>query len=349
MVRIGFRLNANFKTGSGHLQRCLALASGLKETNSDCEIFFLTSSSSDYKDKIIDPGFVFVDLGPVSTTHENLEATKDAIKHHELKILVVDSYEIDENFMKTLKKEILLVVFDDFIHLKSYHSHILVNPTAYAHTLPYQCDEDTKLFLGTEFVQIRKEFDQYEDFERQNPEQAKHVLVSFGGSDPKGATLLTVKALKSLPNPFSVSVVVGKTFKNSEALAKEIGLDSRFIVLQDISDISKKMAMCDLAIVSPSTTFYELAFFRIPTILIVQADNQEMVADYAGKNELAISLGDIRHINYDLLANTISALIQNRAERDRMSARLDDMVDGLGRFRLAEEILKLYKEKTETI
>lgn len=349
MVKIGFRVNANFKTGSGHLHRCLTLASGLIESEPACEIFFLMSSSSDYSNKITDAGFTHIDLGPLSTTYENLEATREAIRQNNLEILIVDSYEIDENFMKSLKKEIFLVVIDDFIHLKSYHSHILVNLNAYAHTLPYQCDDNTLLFLGTEFVQLRSEFDQYEDFEHQNPSEAKHILVSFGGSDVKGATLLAVKALKSLPNHFSATIIIGKTFKNSEALAKEIGLDSRFTVLRDVADISKKMAMCDLAISSPSTTFYELAFFRIPTIIIVQAENQELIADYAGKNELAISFGDIKNVDQTLFAKTISDLISNKPERDRISARLDGLVDSLGRFRVAEEILKFYKEKTETI
>lgn len=348
MVKIGFRVNANFKTSSGHLQRCLTLASGLIESEPSCEIFFLMPSS-EYNSKITEAGFIHINLGSLSTTYENFEATNEAIKQNRLEILVVDSYDIDEYFLKSLKKEIFLVVIDDFIHLKTYPSNILLNLNAYAHTLPYHYDENTLLLLGTEFVQIRQEFDQYEDFQRKNPDEAKHILVSFGGSDVKGATLLVVKALKSITNHFSATIVIGKTFKNSEALAKEIGLDSRFTVLQDVTDISKKMAMCDLAISSPSTTFYELAFFRIPTIIIVQADNQELIADYAGKNGLAISVGDIKNVDPTLLAKTISDLISNKPERDRISARLDGLVDSLGRFRVAEEILKRYKEKTEAI
>lgn len=345
MVKIGFRVN--FKTGSDNLQRCLTLATGLFETDPSCEIFFFTSSSGNYSDRILNAGFTPFDFGPISTPSEDLEATEDAIKRYEIEILIVDSCSIDESYLKLLRPKVkLLVVVDDLAYLQDYPCHILVNPNLYAHVLKYNCDDETELLLGTEFVPVEQDFDQYANFEHTNPEEVKHILVMFDGSDSKGASILSVKALRTLAGNFSATIIVNKSFKNSEALAKEIGLDSRFIVLQNAKDISKKMSFCDLAIIGSSSIFYELAFFKIPTVFISHTSNQHMFLDYTSKNGLVILNCDI---DVESLSRALKQIMSDKNERDRMSARMEDIVDGLGRFRLADEILKLYKEKTETI
>lgn len=341
-MKIGFRVNANFKTGSGHLQRCLALASGFKETDPSCEIFFLTSDSAEYASRITDAGYASIDLGPITFTYHDLELTEDAVEKNKIDILITDSYAIDENYLSSLKKKVFLVVIDDFMHLKNYSAHAIVNPNAYAHLLEYKCDEGTELFLGTEFAQLRQEFDEYQDFRRENPDIARRILITFGGSDLKGASVLAVKALKMMDEKFTATIITGRAFKNGEPLAREIGLDSRFIVLSDVHDIARRMASSDIAVASPSVTFSELLLFKIPTVLITQADNQVMIAEYAGKNGLAVSMGDIDAIDAALLSKTFARLISDKAERDRISARIDDLVDGLGRFRLAEEILRAF-------
>ncbi|MFH0737914.1 MAG: UDP-2,4-diacetamido-2,4,6-trideoxy-beta-L-altropyranose hydrolase [Candidatus Micrarchaeota archaeon] len=343
MVKLAFRVNANFNTGSGHLQRCLSLASGLKETEPSYEIFFLTSESSEYSEKINAAGYAHIDLGRITSSYHDAETTSDAIGKHGIDILIVDSYAMDEGYLESIKEQVsLLVVFDDYMHLKMYHAHIIVNPNIYAHTLDYPCDGDTALLLGADYAQLRKEFDDYQESERSNPDNAKHILVTFGGSDLRGGTILTVKALKRLDKRFLATLIIGKAFRDGEALAREIGLDPRFMILQDVPDMAKRMATADIAVASPSTTFYELMLFRIPSILITQADNQEMIAHYAGMNGLAVCLGDISKVDPANLGKVLDRLIGDKTERDRMSARIDGLVDGMGRFRLAEEILRVY-------
>jgi len=366
MARIAFRVSANQAIGSGHLHRCLTLASGFKEVEPSSEIFFLTSSSSDYADKITGAGFGFVnvDIGAVGWIDQDLEETLAAIEQNKIDMLIIDSYATDEKYLKALKAKAFLVAIDDFMHLKHYSAHAIVNPNVYSHLLQYSCDDGTELLLGTEFAQLRQEFEEYQDIRRENPERIRRILVTFGGSDPKGASVTAVRALKSLADAFTATVVVGRCFRKGEELAREIGLDDRFMVLRDVPDMSKKMAMADLAIASPSTTFYELLFFRLPSILITQADNQVMIADYAGKMGLAMSLG---YMGYDKgadadagagkvaggdggdsgkLAAVIKQLMADKPERDRMSARMSDLVDGLGRFRLATELLRIYQERS---
>jgi UDP-2,4-diacetamido-2,4,6-trideoxy-beta-L-altropyranose hydrolase len=347
MARIAFRVNANQAIGSGNLHRCLSLASGLREVDPSSEIYFFTSSSSDYADKITGAGFVNEDIGAIGWVDQDLEQTLEALEKNKIDMLIIDSHATDEKYLKALKAKTFLVVIDDSMHLKRYSAHVLVNPNVYSHLLQYSCDEETELLLGTEFVQLRKEFEEYQDIRHDNPEYVKRILVTFGGSDQKGAAITTVRALKSLSDSFTATVVVGRCFKKGEELAREIGLDDRFMVLRDVPDMSKKMEMADLAIASPGATFYELLFFRLPSILITQTGNQAMLADYAGKMGLAMPLGNMSQGDSGKLAAAIKQLMLDKQQRDRMSARMADIVDGMGRFRLATELLKLHREQSD--
>ncbi len=339
-MNIAFRTNANFAVGSGHLRRCLTLATALAETAPDSKIFFLTSGSGEYHKLISEMGFSSVDIGSSLSIDEDLEETIKALSQNNIETLIVDNYAINVNYLRNLKPRVkLLVVMDDHMHLNQYPCHILVNVNLYAHILDYHCDKDTQMLLGTEFVQLRKEFDQYADFKRENPEKVKHILVSFGGSDIKGVSLFAVAALKKLKDNFMVFVITGRSFRRGEELAKLIGLDSRFVIFPEVNDLAKRMENIDLAISSPSTTFYELAFFKIPSVLICYADNQKLILDYAGKNGLAVAIGEIGSINLDELSHALSQLINSKNDRDNFSRRLDELVDGLGRYRLAEAIL----------
>jgi len=347
MVKIAFRLNANFQTGSGHLQRCLTLASGMKDTDPSCEILFLTSRSEDYSEKISSAGHKHIDLGPIDLPYEDTEATLNAIKEHSLDILVVDNYSIDEEFLSTIKKSVsLLVAIDDYNHLKKYPVHILVNNNLYAHTIDYCTDEDTQFLLGTEFVLLRAEFDDYHDVTRSNPEKALRILVTFGGSDNEGVSVSTTKALKLIDESFIATIITGRSFKDGECLASEIGIDPRFIVIPDASDMARRMSWADMAIASPSTTFYELMFLRVPSILVQQAENQAPISEYAGRNGLAVSLGESTDFDVQHLSEKIRSFMLNKEERDRICARIDEVVDGLGRFRLAQEILNIYTDRS---
>ncbi len=344
MSKITFRVVSDPKAGYYQLYRCLALASGLKETDSSLEIVFLTNCQSACAQLITNSGYMHVDPGQLSMISWDLETTENYIEEHGTDILIIDNPLINEHYLSSLKEKVsLLVVIDDFMTLKIYDAHVVVNPNLYGHLLDYQYNNSTELLLGTEFSLLSSEFDKYQEFRHDTLDKAKHILIYFRGSDPKNASLLAVKALKIIQGSFSAAIITGGDFEMGEELAREIGLDSRFIVLQE-SDIAKRLASSDLAITN-QTIFCELLLLKIPTVLICDNDKHTMIADYAGKNGLALSLGSVESLDLPSSVKLLNNLICDKSERERMAARMEDLVDGLGRFRLADEILRIYKAK----
>jgi spore coat polysaccharide biosynthesis predicted glycosyltransferase SpsG len=261
-----------------------------------------------------------------------LEATLEKVDDLGIDLLVVDRQAADEGFLDALAGKVkTLAVFGDTVHLRSYAAHALIDPTMCAHLPDYSCEG--VLLLGTEFALLSTEFDPFQDFHRVNPLQARRILVYSGATDH---SIEAVQLLKSVHAPFSATLLASDNPKLGEELAREIGIDPRFMVLRDDGNIAKRLASCDLAITGPET-LCEPALFSLPVALI----GESPLSDYVAKNGLALSLGAADCMDVQS-ATSLEALLSDKVARDRMSARLGELVDGLGRFRLADELLKIY-------
>jgi hypothetical protein len=102
------------------------------------------------------------------------------------------------------------------------------------------------------------------------------------------------------------------------------------------------MAGADLAIVPPDMIFHELMMLRVPTALIADSDatGQQPLGEYAGMNGFGLYLGEAGSMAADS-GRMIGQFISDMEARQRMSLRVAELVDGLGRFRLADELLRL--------
>ncbi len=335
MVRIAIRVDGNQDEG-WRLERCLAIAAGVMETGGENEVIFLSSGGNT---SIIEKrGFSWKEIENSNVAELDCEATALAVEQENTDILLVDSRNINEHYLEKLGEKVRkLAVIDDLMSLKSYPADILINPAINAHLLPYESEGE--LLLGTEFALLAEEFDQYQEFKRQTEEKAGRIVVHFRGTDFRRGTIAAVAALKSVQENFSCTIITGMGFKGGEELAREIGLDGRFIVIGDESSLPRKLAAADMAVVSPAS-LSELLFFKLPCILMAEEDCQADAIGYMARNGMAVSGGNANESDIPRLKDKIKQLMGSKAERKRMSARMEDLVDGLGRFRIAEELLR---------
>jgi spore coat polysaccharide biosynthesis predicted glycosyltransferase SpsG len=329
--KIAFRVDSDLKSGSWQLRRCLALAAGLKESDPSCTISFFSHTCD--ASSIAAAGWNYVPFGELALPSWDLEATAEKAEELGTGMLIVDRHSVDCEFLNSLSAKVkTLAFFDDYMHLDSYPAHAIINPNFHAHLLEYPRDDDAALLLGTEFAPLAPEFDAFQDYSLANPDRARRILAYFNGSD---SALEAVGLLKQVRSQFSAIVLSGPS--NGEELARAIGLDPRFMVMRNEGHVAKRLASCDLVITGPET-LCEPALFTLPVALI----GASPVSDYAARNGLALSLGAAGSLDRQA-AKSLDALLSDKSARDRMSARLDGLVDGMGRFRLAEELLRLYR------
>lgn len=111
IVMIGFRVDANEQIATGHLVRCISIATELIKRGKKC-IFFLAEEKETARLEAV--GIPYVIL---HTDWRHMESEYDIflplLKKYPLKWLVVDSYQITTSYLATLNQQIPVLYLDD--------------------------------------------------------------------------------------------------------------------------------------------------------------------------------------------------------------------------------------------
>ena len=334
MEKIAFRVDC---TDIRRLSRCISLAQAILEEEPSCKAVFLSSPAKIGEEMLRSAGMEIVHTQGFGAWE--LEATMEELDKAPADMVVVDLAHADEAYLSKLHERACVAVFDGLASLKGYDCDAVINPRVDAHMVGYPEKCGAELLLGTDFAILPASLDEYQEEERGSPERAKKVLICFG-DDHRGMTIPAVRSLRSMPEGFTAMVANGPGFSKGEALAAEIGLDPRFMTVQD-PEPSRRFHWADISISDP-TYLPEILFFAMPSILLSSSEDAE--AAYAARSGMAQSMPgyppDARSI-----ARAASAMMSDREMRSRMSGRMAELVDGLGRYRLASELLRILRER----
>ena len=328
--------------------RCIALAQAWQDRGG--KVTFLSHCESEgLKERILTEGFEFLPLDKVHPDPFDLEQTLSLLaaktnedNQSDCSWFVLDGYHFTTAYQKSIRTaKINLLVIDDLNHLPHYHADIILNQNSYAPDLDYNCDKDTTLLLGTNYVLLRSEFFKYEDFKRQISERAKNILVTFGGADPDNVTFKTVNALKFLDVPdIMARIVVGPANPHIEALNKVIASACfRAEILINPSNMPELMAWADIAVSAGGSTCWELAFMGLPNIIVAISDNQSLNAKAVGNVGAGIYCGWHEDLSLEQYALVLKEIEEDKSKRSYISRQGKRLVDGKGRQRIIRAML----------
>ena len=339
------RADADTRIGAGHLMRCLALAQAWKDRGGT--VTFLSHCESDsLHHRITDEGFAFVpiegshpDPGDLVHTLEILEHLKGQDSKRRLRV-VLDGYHFTPDYQRAIVDSgCRLLAIDDEGLVDHWYADIILNQNLHAHSSLYRSAEPhTHLLVGTQFVLLRQEFLKWTDWEREIPNTDGKILVTMGGSDPDNVTLKVIRGLNSLDAPgLEVKIVVGPANSNIGTLEKELHR-SPFTshLLPSVDDMPGLMAWADLAVSAGGSTCWELAFMELPSITVVLADNQKLIAESLDRAGVAVNLGWHTDLSVKRLAHELEKLISSPTKRRKMSNRGRSLIDGRGAYRVSD-------------
>ena len=340
-MHIIIRADASIQVGIGHVMRCLALAQAWQDKGGEA-IFVLVNKSSALENRLILERMQITHLSVQAGSDEDANQTVDFAKKVASQWIAVDGYHFGKEYQKVIKKLGQKLLFlDDYGHSGHYDADLVLNQNISAYEGLYESRKDyTQLFLGTEYVLLRREFWQWQNWQRVINSKARKILVTLGGSDPDNVTLKVIQALPLASNNLEIIVVVGGSNLHHEEL-QSVATESNLAISlqQNVCNMPELMAWADIAISAGGSTNWELAFMGLPSIVITIAENQKAIAAELDRQGVIINLGWHRNVNVEQIGLFLGELIGDRAKREIMSNRGRELVDGNGASRVVSEMI----------
>jgi UDP-2,4-diacetamido-2,4,6-trideoxy-beta-L-altropyranose hydrolase len=310
-IRVAFFTEAGYSRGMGHIVRSFTIGDKFKSLG--IKTFLFLDSDESFDDK-------FDDLNYFSWKDFKLTKDYDAI--------FIDSYEADIDVYHKIAKACKLPVYlDDFKRL-DYPSGVVINFAPESDTTYYKYRQEKHTYLlGLKYMPIRSEFLTAEVVKKEK------IFIMLGGSDTAN---LSLELLHSLKDVALTKQIVTNDRKILNSLKKYDNVE----ILYKPSNLQlvESMASSSIAISTASMSAYELAYLKIPTIIIAVAKNQEIGLPLFIKNNIALDFVSIENKNWqDDLMNKVKFNVYKK------NHNINQLIDGKGTENIVHKILELIK------
>jgi UDP-2,4-diacetamido-2,4,6-trideoxy-beta-L-altropyranose hydrolase len=356
-MKVVFRVDASVNIGTGHVMRCLTLATELSAKGANCE-FLCREHPGNIIGHLHRKGFVVHVLPTGCQADRNLAHSswlgetqaKDAetcipiVAKLKPDWLVVDHYGIDSHWESTLLPYCRRILAIDDLADRQHSCRILLDQTFgrsaddYFMLIPGDC----MLLCGSSFALLRPEFAMLrpESLRRRNqPSELKRLLVTLGGLDKDNVTLRVMRALErcNLPQCCELTIVMGLAPPwLAEVQQQAANMPWRTKVFVNAENMAQLMADSDLVISGAGGTSWERCCLGVPGIQLILAQNQEKIARVLSEVGAAYLLP---YTNLESeLENAIGEFTQDPRQLSRMSFAAAQVTDGRGVDRILQHI-----------
>lgn len=328
MADIAFRLEAGAEIGSGHLSRCAALASAMRQRGWTTHLY---GSAETLRMAERAEGFsTCTAVGPSEALPERHD------------VLVVDHYGLGADYEDNARRAAgaVLVISDG--PGRPHASDILVDqnigraPRDYDGLVPDGC----VVLTGADYVMLGGTYratGRPEGPALRAP--ARNLLVTFGGSDPQDATGKVLTMLKAIAPPrWHIRVVLGPSYRHAAAIMEMTRTWPALEVERAPKDLLASIRWADAAISAAGGTLWELCFLGVPFAALnigsVPNTNAQRLEDMGA----AISLGDLAALKPERLAGAVSMIMEDGDRRTSMATSAFRLIDGRGAERICDAI-----------
>lgn len=340
---IAIRTDANKEIAMGHVMRCLAIAKQLRAMGE--KVIFFTSG--DYASDFIRKNEFECCVLQYKYNNKEAELSEfiSILKRKNIECILIDSYEITEMYMESLKKEFILAYIDD-LNMFKYPADLIINYTYNTEMSLYskwKYDSKTRFLLGSKYVPLRPEFANVTIGCQQ---RARNIFITTGGADEHNMLLEIIhRLLNPYWSQFNKIIIAGKFYEHLIDLKNIESQENSVKIYHDISDIAEIMKQCDIAISAGGTTIAELCACGIPTIGFAVAENQTYGLEAYAKDGIVRYAGDVRNGKNKVIDNIelyLRDFASDKKTRERQGKLAHNIIDGNGAMRIAQEIMSIY-------
>ncbi|WP_186580810.1 UDP-2,4-diacetamido-2,4,6-trideoxy-beta-L-altropyranose hydrolase [Aquibacillus kalidii] len=350
------RVDSSNSIGTGHVYRCVTLAEQLR--NYKVKVLFicmnLEGNSINY---IKNNGFEIRIIKSLNNNgmflyYDDLMDIKETCKilteyQNDNTCLIVDHYNIDISLELQVSPYINKILVIDDLANRKHCCDLLLDQTFNEDGEKYKglINDSCKKLLGLNYALVREQFRRYrkKKFFLDNKKIKIHVF--FGGTDNNNFTFKYSDLILQNFDNTSIIAIVGAGFKFTEELISlEKKYSGRFYWKQNITNMAKTMASCDIAIGAPGSTTWERACIGLPAAYFSIVDNQVNILKKMELDHFCTYLGDARKTTEQEFTNKFSQFINNKKALKKYFMINTIYLDGNGANRVAKSIEMLLKE-----
>lgn len=335
---LAIRADANAVIGLGHMMRCFALAEGWRARGGAATIF----SGGPVPDQ------VRVRLAEAGIAHVILDAPADGAAFSEAagKIgaawLVADGPFVDAAFLDAAGKAGPVLALDDGLATGPLPCRLLLNQNIHARAEIYEGRTGGVLLCGPRYALIRNEL--RADVEaREIAEVPSRLLVLVGGADPHGYLKKLVDAALEAPSGpgLRIDAVIGP----ANPWRPDNRAPDRATYHEGVRDLGALIKSADLVLSSAGSTVWELSLHGAPMLLGASVPVEEPVGAGMEAAGAARYLGRLADCAPARIVAETRRLLQDPAERRKLSAAARALVDGNGVERVIDTMLDLARKE----
>ena len=343
---IFIRVDSGSDVGLGHVMRCFALAEVIKNMNFN--VYFISKGIEGNVIKNVENyGYKVFRIDSKAIKSSKSHWKMDAVKttkiiqrfKNEKNLLLVDNYELS-NMWETWLKLVVdkIIVIDDFLN-RSHNCDLFIDQNLHTGKIDRnkKYSKNCKKLLGPKYALLRNEFAENRKNVKNRSGKINRILISFGGSDEKNQTLISLKAIKKLAEEkINVDVIVGEPNKNKTKIKKICSSMENLTYYQQPKNIAKIMKRADLAIGAGGIITWEKCCLGLPSIVSIVSKNQEDAVNAVSKKGCLINLGRAERLTSQDYLSAITNL--NSKKLIQMQKKCMKLVDGKGAERVAKQI-----------
>lgn len=364
MLQVFVRADASTIVGTGHVMRCLTLTRALSQTLDANITFICREFDGNLVTMLREQGVTVIAL-PVTVTPEHtgtghdyrswlgaaldddaqqtLAAIQTCDVGEQKCLLITDHYAIDASWQRQLRPAVDHIVAIDDLANRPLDCDVLLDTTYSRAADDYDAliPSHSQRLTGSQYALLRPEFDHAAEQiiqQRAQRTERTRLLVMMGGTDPHNTTLAALQAVVARTD-LQITAVVGGAmphWRDVEALCAQ---HAHVKFLRAPNDIAELMLAHDFAIAAAGTTSWERCACGLPSLLVVQAENQVFLCQAIAYAGAAVAL------DLPLSAAAIQSRIdfwqrEHGAYMDAVSACLQ-ICDGAGTRRVVAAIQAL--------
>lgn len=320
--------------------RCLALAETLAGRGWDCQIAATPETVSTVP-QVTRSGL------PVLALNGDPGAEASALRNalpEGCDWLIVDHYGRGGGFESACRSWVGRILVLDDAPTRAHDADLLVDATPgrraddWRPRVPAGC----KTICGPAYAPLRPQFATARAAaisRRERDTALRRVLISVGGTDPRGAGRRALQGVIASGLELRVDIVSGTAAsENVELTRLAAGVRGEVRLHSDVHDMASLISDADIAIGAAGSSSWERCTLGLPSVVMITADNQRETASALAESGAAISLGEVAEVRGGDLGKTLRHLAEDPEELRAMARAAALLCDGRGAARVADQI-----------